>query len=45
MRRYGGLGLGLALVKMILDAHEAGFDIQTQAGEGTTVTVFLPKAG
>ncbi|AKJ07997.1 two-component system CheB/CheR fusion protein [Archangium gephyra] len=41
---FSGLGLGLSLVKDILEAHQGGLRIQSEQGRGTTVTVFLPEA-
>ncbi|HEC22433.1 MAG TPA: hybrid sensor histidine kinase/response regulator [Chloroflexi bacterium] len=43
-RRHGGIGIGMALVKMILDAHQVEIDIQSEVGKGTTVTFVLPIA-
>jgi two-component system sensor histidine kinase/response regulator len=43
-RQQGGLGIGLALVKVILDAHEVELDIQSAVGKGTTVSLLLPFA-
>ncbi|WP_257450911.1 PAS domain-containing sensor histidine kinase [Archangium lipolyticum] len=40
---FPGLGLGLSLVKDILDAHGGRLRIQSEQGQGTTVTVFLPE--
>src|SRR5262249_42786715 len=40
--RPSGTGLGLAIVDRIVDAHGGRFIIDSRAGEGTTVTVFLP---
>lgn len=40
--RPSGTGLGLAIVDRIVDAHGGRFVIDSRAGEGTTVTVFLP---
>ncbi len=40
--RPSGTGLGLAIVDRIVDAHGGHFAIDSRAGEGTTVTVFLP---
>ena len=40
--RPSGTGLGLAIVDRIVDAHDGHFAIDSRAGEGTTVTVFLP---
>jgi two-component system sensor histidine kinase BarA len=41
-RRYGGTGLGLSLVRLILDAHGAPLNVESQVGEGTTLTFTLP---
>lgn len=41
-KKYGGSGLGLALVKMIADAHDAVINIESEEGKGTTVRVTLP---
>ncbi len=40
--RPSGTGLGLAIVDRIVDAHGGYLAINSQSGEGTTVTVFLP---
>jgi signal transduction histidine kinase len=40
--RPSGTGLGLAIVDRIVDAHGGRLVIDSHAGEGTTVTVFLP---
>lgn len=37
-----GTGLGLALVKRLVQAHSGQLHIQSQMGQGTTVTVCLP---
>jgi signal transduction histidine kinase len=37
-----GIGLGLALVKRIVQAYNGAVDIQSLPGEGTTITVQLP---
>lgn len=42
--RPSGTGLGLAIVDRIVDAHGGTLSIRSRAGEGTTVTVFLPYA-
>ena len=40
----GGLGLGMTIVKNIVDSHKGTIDIVSQRGFGTTVTVALPKS-
>jgi len=37
-----GTGLGLAIVGRIIDAHNGRVSIQSQPGQGTTITVELP---
>jgi len=39
----GGLGLGMAIVKNIIDKHNGSIDIVSQKNVGTKVTVILPK--
>ncbi len=41
-RRQGGAGLGLALVREIVDRHGGRIDVQSRVGEGSTFTVYLP---
>lgn len=41
-RSSDGAGLGLALVKSIVDLHGGSVTIQSQIGEGTTVTLIFP---
>ena len=43
-REKGGTGLGLAIVKHIVSRHKGRLQIESQAGEGSIFTVFLPVA-
>jgi two-component system, OmpR family, phosphate regulon sensor histidine kinase PhoR len=43
-RQLGGTGLGLAIVKHILRRHRGHLLIESELGQGTTVTVYLPAA-
>jgi two-component system phosphate regulon sensor histidine kinase PhoR len=44
-RAQGGTGLGLALVKHILNRHHGRLSIESKVGEGATFTVRLPMNG
>lgn len=39
-----GTGLGLSLVKSMVELHGGAVDIESRLGEGTTVTFTIPKA-
>lgn len=41
-RRYGGTGLGLAVVKQIIDAHGSIIRVNSQENRGTTIEFMLP---
>ena len=40
----GGTGLGMAIVRRIVEDHGGAIDAESRPGEGTTVTVLLPRA-
>lgn len=41
-RRLGGAGLGLSIVKTIIEKHDGSISVSSTLGEGTTFTLFLP---
>ena len=41
-RKNYGTGLGLSLVKKIVDIHQGTIDISSKKNEGTTVLIVLP---
>jgi signal transduction histidine kinase len=41
-RKYGGIGLGLALVKKILEAHGSNVNVTSDVGKGTFIQFQLP---
>jgi PAS domain S-box-containing protein len=43
-REYEGTGLGLSVVQRAVDRMQGSIDVETEEGEGTCVTVELPKA-
>jgi signal transduction histidine kinase len=44
-RRYGGIGLGLALVKKIIEAHGSQVDVSSEVEKGTSIKFKLPLIG
>ncbi len=41
-RKYGGTGLGLTIVKKIIDIQKGDISVESEPGIGTTITVNLP---
>jgi two-component system sensor histidine kinase PilS (NtrC family) len=41
----GGTGLGMAIVRRIVEDHGGAIDVDSRPGEGTSVTVLLPRTG
>ncbi len=44
-RSVSGLGLGLSIVKAIVDSHDGRVSVRSQPGSGTEVSVMIPVAG
>jgi two-component system sensor histidine kinase VicK len=44
-RAFGGLGLGLAYVRQIIEAHNGELAVESQAGEGSRFTLIIPVWG
>ena len=42
-RKYGGTGLGLSISKRLIVLHDGAMEVDSAVGEGTIVTVRLPK--
>ncbi|MHC0038196.1 sensor histidine kinase [Pseudoneobacillus sp. C159] len=42
-RKTGGIGIGLSIVKALVDAHNGEIEVESEIGHGTTVTILLPK--
>jgi len=43
-RAHGGAGLGLSIVKQLVDGHDGKIEVTSALGEGTIFTVKLPAA-
>jgi signal transduction histidine kinase len=43
-RQFGGAGLGLAICKQIIDAHDGKFEVESEVGKGSTFAFLLPQA-
>ncbi|MGI9644557.1 MAG: ATP-binding protein, partial [Ilumatobacteraceae bacterium] len=43
-RAHGGAGLGLSIVKQLVDGHEGTIEVTSTLGQGTLFTVTLPAA-
>jgi two-component system sensor histidine kinase BaeS len=44
-RKSGGAGIGLAIVRELVRAHDARIDVESKPGEGSRFSVALPAAG
>ena len=44
-RAIQGSGLGLPIVKTIVESHEGQIEVQSEEGVGTTFKIVLPRVG
>jgi len=42
-RSTGGSGLGLSIAKKIIDVHEGSVEVYSKPGNGTTISILLPR--
>ncbi len=42
-RRYGGIGMGLALVRRLCNAHDATVTVESESGRGSLFTLLWPR--
>lgn len=42
-RGTGGAGLGLSISRALVEAHGGGISVESQPGQGTTITILIPR--
>ncbi|MVM37393.1 PAS domain-containing protein [Spirosoma sp. HMF3257] len=41
-KKFGGTGIGLAVVKKVIEQHDGAIQVDSEVNKGTTFTVYLP---
>jgi len=44
-RKHGGMGLGLSVVKMMVEMHSGRVAMHSEVGKGSTFSLFFPRSG
>ena len=44
-RRRGGVGLGLAIARQIIEAHDGRIEVRSEPGRGSTFVLGIPQSG
>jgi PAS domain S-box-containing protein len=44
-RKYNGIGMGLALSRLLVELHDGSIEVQSAPGQGSSFTVTLPWVG
>jgi two-component system phosphate regulon sensor histidine kinase PhoR len=43
VKKIGGTGIGLPIVKYMIDLHNGGIDVKSEPGKGSVFTFYIPK--